>query len=157
MQEYKCISCGKVKMASESSCCSICGYKMFKVPYDRRELLKKEICDFIRHLRVTEIQDTAYTFYREESSDKQQSSQSEAVQMTKEKDDARFPDFDTIQHYVCSATRTEVFSERLNESIRQMGQHLHTTYSRQYKINTTPLKQEIETWDAVLERALKVL
>ena len=157
MQEYKCISCGKVKMASKSSCCSVCGYKMFKAPYDRRELLKEEIRNFIRHLRVTEIQDTAYTFYREESSTKQRSSQSETVQITKEKDDARFPDFDSIQHYICSVTRTEVFTERMNEAIQQISQHLHKTYSRQYKVNAAPLKQEVETWDAVLERALKVL
>ena len=101
MHEYRCISCGKVKMASESSCCSVCGYKMFQTPYDRRELLKQEICYFIGHLRVTEIQEKAYTFYREQSSTKKQASEDELIQITKENDDARFPDFDTIQRYVC--------------------------------------------------------
>ena len=45
----------------------------------------------------------------------------------------------------------------MNEAIQQISQHLHKTYSRQYKVNAAPLKQEVETWDAVLERALKVL
>ena len=157
MHEYRCISCGKVKMASESSCCSVCGYKMFQTPYDRRELLKQEICYFIGHLRVTEIQEKAYTFYREQSSTKKQASEDELIQITKDNDDARFPDFDTIQRYVCSATRTEMFVERLNEAIKQIGQHLHKAYSQQYQANTSPLKQEVETWDTVLGKALRVL
>ena len=97
------------------------------------------------------------TAFLDRSCTKKQASEDELIQITKENDDARFPDFDTIQRYVCSATRTEMFVERMNEAIKQIGQHLHQAYSQQYQANTSPLKQEVEKWDTVLGKALRVL
>ena len=43
MAEYKCISCGEIKESEESCSCPVCGYKMFEIPYERDEVLRKEM------------------------------------------------------------------------------------------------------------------
>ena len=55
MAEFKCISCGAVQESEESCICPVCGYKMLEMPYDKEEVLKQEIRDFIEKLRLTEV------------------------------------------------------------------------------------------------------
>ena len=55
MAEFKCISCGAVKESEKPCSCPICGYKMFETPYERAEIFRKEIKDFIAHLKLSEI------------------------------------------------------------------------------------------------------
>lgn len=46
MELYTCISCGNEK-ESESTCsCPICGYKMLKMPYERKRAVASEIEHF---------------------------------------------------------------------------------------------------------------
>ena len=67
MSEYKCISCGEVRENKKICSCPVCGYRMFETPYDKMVILKQEIKNFIGSLRVTEIEDDALEFYREEN------------------------------------------------------------------------------------------
>ena len=121
MSDFKCISCGEVKTGSKNCSCPVCGYKMFEMPYNRVTLLKREIRSFVCLLRLTEIADESLSCFREEQSEK-----GKAKRINKKQDDERFPDFQTIQHYVCSSTKTEMFYERMIESIQQIQQHLQT-------------------------------
>ena len=78
MAEFKCISCGAVKESDSICSCPECGYRMFEVPYNRKEKLISEIEGFISHLEVSSV-------IREN-----------LVFEGKEKDDKRFPDYDKI-------------------------------------------------------------
>src|SRR5699024_11977391 len=68
---------------------------MYPAPYERREVLLREIRGFVRSLEVREVRRGDLSF------------------PGKEKDDWRFPSFDRIFAYVCGADRK---STRLNSS-----------------------------------------
>ena len=55
MAEYRCISCGAVRESEASCSCPECGYKMYETPYERSEVLKKEIVGFLSRLKISEI------------------------------------------------------------------------------------------------------
>lgn len=152
MSDFKCISCGEVKANSKECSCPVCGYKMFETPYDRATLLKSEIRSFVCRLRLTEIADESLSCFRDEKSEK-----GKAKRLNKKQDDERFPDFQTIQHYVCSSTKTEMFYERMNESIQQIQQHLQMAYVQQYQVDLQNLQSAVEQLDESLVNALDVL
>ena len=64
MEMFKCISCGAEKESEEACSCSVCGYRMFKVPYVRSRILIKEIQNFIGHLKLSDLEDSAVRYYR---------------------------------------------------------------------------------------------
>ena len=64
MAEFKCISCGAIKESEKPCSCPVCGYKMFETPYERAEIFRKEIKDFIAHLKLSEIPDQSFDIYR---------------------------------------------------------------------------------------------
>ena len=72
MKEYKCISCGNLKSSEKPCTCPRCGYKMFTTPFERDEVLKKEIVMFIDGLRVNEIDLSKLEAYREKNKNKAQ-------------------------------------------------------------------------------------
>ena len=148
MSSYKCISCGIVIDSNEPCTCPNCGYKMFEMPYDRKEILRKEIKSFLGALRPSEIQDYHLSYYRKESGNKL---------VYKEDDDGRFPDFKKIQGYVCAANKTEEFCERLNTSVEEIRKYISTEYSQQYTVGTEGLMEEIAELDRILDEAVKVL
>lgn len=152
MSDFKCISCGEVKANSKECSCPVCGYKMFETPYDRATLLKSEIRSFVCRLRLTEIADESLSCFRDEKSEK-----GKEKRLNKKQDDERFPDFQTIQHYVCSSTKTEMFYERMNESIQQIQQHLQMAYVQQYQVDLQNLQSAVEQLDESLVNALDVL
>ena len=43
MKKYQCIACGTVKESKESCTCPVCGYMMFPQPYERSEVMIREI------------------------------------------------------------------------------------------------------------------
>ena len=158
MPEYKCISCGEVKENDTGCSCPVCGYRMFEIPFDREVLLKKEIQNFVCHLRQIEILNDSFEFFREGFSDEElDSGEKELIRITKEKDDERFPTFEMIQRYVCASAKTEVFFERLNNSILQIQNHIRTAYRQQYQVGLEGIKLSIEETDVVLNRALNAL
>ena len=139
MAEYKCISCGEVK-ESESSCsCPMCGYKMFEMPYERKNVLASEIDNFISHLEVT-------TVVRED-----------LIFEGKEKDDARFPDYDKILKYVSSQVRTEGFQNNLLETAEQLKIHFTSQFSKTYPISFENLNGIIKEYEEILIATAEVL
>ena len=139
MAEYKCISCGEIK-ESESPCsCPMCGYKMFEMPYERKNVLTSEIDNFISRLEVT-------TVVRED-----------LIFEGKEKDDARFPDYDKILKYVTSQARTEGFLTNLLETAEQLKLHFTSQFSKTYPISFENLNGIIKEYDEVLIAAAKIL
>lgn len=158
MSEYKCISCGEVRESKKICSCPVCGYRMFETPYDKMVILKQEIKNFIGSLRVAEIEDDALEFYREENTKDANAAETENDDVIlKEDDDERFPDFQTIQRYVYSSAKTEVFCERLDESIHQIRKHLQKTYCQEYKVNLEEIKSSVEALDLVLTKVSAAL
>ena len=139
MAEYQCISCGEIK-ESESPCsCPMCGYKMFEMPYERKNVLASEIDNFISRLEVT-------TVVRED-----------LIFEGKEKDDARFPDYDKILKYVTSQARTEGFLTNLLETAEQLKLHFTSQFSKTYPISFENLNGIIKEYDEVLIAAAEIL
>lgn len=139
MAEYKCISCGEIK-ESESPCsCPMCGYKMFEMPYERKNVLASEIDNFISRLEVT-------TVVRED-----------LIFEGKEKDDARFPDYDKILKYVTSQARTEGFLTNLLETAEQLKLHFTSQFLKTYPISFENLNGIIKEYDEVLIAAAEIL
>ena len=158
MAEYRCISCGAVKESDKSRSCPICGYKMLETPYDKDEVLRREIRDFIGKLRLTEVTEDAFEIFRKVPLDDTKANDDDSEKkdkiIRKSQDDKRFPDYHTIQGYVCAATKTEMFCERLNESVEQIRKHIHTAYFQQYQVSIENLKDTIDGLDEVLKKAL---
>ena len=162
MTEFKCISCGAVKESEKSCSCPVCGYKMLEMPYDKDEAIKREIRDFIGKLRLTEVTGDSFEFFREvpldETDDDDDDDGKKKVKtIWKSQDDKRFPDYNKIQGFVCAATKTEMFCERLNESIEQIRKHIHTSYFQQYQVSLEDLKDTIDGLDEVLQEALSAV
>ncbi len=162
MAEFKCISCGAVKESEKSCSCPVCGYKMLEMPYDKDEALRREIRDFIGRLRLTEVTGDSFEFFREvpldDTDDADDDDGKKKVKtIRKSQDDKRFPDFHTIQGFVCAATKTEMFCERLNESIEQIRKHIHASYFQQYQVSLEDLKDTIDGLDEVLQEALSAV
>ena len=155
---YKCISCGEIRESDKDCSCPVCGYKMFALPYTREEVLKKEIRDFIGNLRLKEIQDEDLNCFRKKTKKSRKNmNEPEHEIVLKSKDDQRFPDFKKIQNYVCASNKTEIFLERLNESIEQIRKHIHSTYRQTYQVSLENIWKKVADFDEVLDKALAVL
>ena len=139
MAEYKCISCGEVKESKSPCSCPMCGYKMFEMPYERKNILVSEIDNFISRLEVT-------TVVRED-----------LIFEGKEKDDARFPDYDKILKYVSSQARTEGFLNNLLETAEQLKLHFTSEFSKTYPVSFENLEGIIKEYDEVLLSAAQIL
>jgi SpoVK/Ycf46/Vps4 family AAA+-type ATPase len=134
--EYKCICCGEVKETDKQCGCPTCGYKMYPTPYDRKEILTGEIKGFIKKLELSEIKNGDLVF------------------VGKAKDDKRFPDFTKIQSYACSSEKTEMFFQRIDQSLEQISEYIHAPFHRQYKVDFMPLKIKVDRYETVLIDAL---
>lgn len=158
MREYKCISCGAVKESDKECSCPVCGYKMFEVPYEKSEVLRKEIRRFVEKLRPTEFKSSYLQFYRLKPTGEKNDSGEDLFQIIfKKQDDERFPDFAKIQGYVCASKKTEVFLERIKESIEEIKKHLHAEYAQDYDVSTEELSLETNALDSVLKEVLSAL
>ena len=141
MSEYKCISCGEIKESKEACSCPVCGYKMFALPYDREEVLKKEIREFVGRLIMKELPKDGLDIFRKvPKKARQDLDEPEFNIIYKDQDDARFPGFIKIQDYVCASSKTEMFCERLNESIEQIRKHIHEPYEQAYQVSCENIK-----------------
>ena len=156
MAQYKCISCGTVK-ESETPCnCSVCGYKMFELPYEKTEILIREIRDFIAHLKLGEISKTDLLYFRKVQK-KDPSDLEDYDIILKQTDDQRFPDYKKIQKYSSKASKTEQFCARLNESIEQVRKHINSPYSQSYEVSLEKISKRMTDLDTVLKEALVAL
>lgn len=157
MSEYRCINCKEVKESKSPCNCSVCGYRMFKVPYDRGELLKKEISDCISKHRLQEIPKKSMIFFRKTPVSKNTDDPSDFKIVLKSEDDNRFPSFEKIQEYVASAAKTETFIERMNESVKQLRKHIHEVFEQEYEIRKEPINAEVNSLDSELYSILSEL
>lgn len=139
MMEYQCISCGEIKESEKRCTCPVCGYSMYALPFDRKELLKSEIIRFLDCLTKERVCLTDLIF------------------KNKEKDENRFPGFEKIQNYVCASKKTEIFYERITKSIEQIQKHLHTPFHSTYHAEFKKLIEKSEVIDKLLMKALQEL
>lgn len=156
--ERKCICCGEVTHSAQPCTCPVCGHRMFQTPYDRTDVLRREIIKFIRHLEITSIDDKTMIFSRQEPNGKRQSDGTEAyVEVFKAQDDLRFPDFRKIQDFVCAAGKTETFFDRLHTTADEIKKHIHSPYAQEYRVSLEPLKAAQQNGDFLLRRVLTEL
>ena len=139
MASFKCISCGEIKESEQICSCPTCGYRMFELPYVRKEILISEIGGFISRLELDNI------------------SRENLVFEGKEKDDKRFPDYDKILKYVSSKDRTEDFFENLLETAAQLKTHFSNEFSKTYPVSFEKLDDMLKQYDEVLIAAAHVL
>ena len=115
MIRFKCVCCGEEKDSEQCCSCPNCGYAMYKMPYERRELLKSEIIRFISIVIRPEI------------------SIDDIVFIGKTKDENRFPNYIKIVNYVFDADKTEAFVKRLNDTADKINKHFHESFAKVYK------------------------
>ena len=97
---------------SEKECsCPNCGYRMFKTPYNRKEIIISEIDRFVSCLETTTV------------------TRDDLIFTDKEKDDNRFPNYDRILKYVSQRERTEDFLYNLLETVEQLKLHYTSGFS----------------------------
>lgn len=139
MSEYKCVSCGEVRESENSCTCPNCGYKMFQLPYDRKDKLREEIEGFISRLEITSV------------------TREDLLFVGKDEDDKRFPDYARIRQYVSGSERTEEFQNRLLETTKQLKLHYTERYSKEYPISFEKLDEMLRQYDAILLPAAQIL
>lgn len=139
MAGYKCINCGEIKESEKICSCPKCGYRMFKLPYERRNKIIEEIKRFISALEMTEVKREDLDFDG------------------KSNDDNRFPDYDKILKYVSSRDRTEDFLNNLLETTEQLKLHFTAEFSKDYPVSFERLENKIASLELTLYNAEKIL
>jgi len=153
MVEFKCICCGEIKEVKDKKdnqdnkekqedlvySCPSCGYKMYKTPYDKREVLIGEIKKFLHCLMIEKIEPSAFEY------------------VGKRKDDGRFPSLDKIQGFICAAEKTEKLSERINHTLDEIKSYLHTPFLKEYKVKSDGLVTRTESLDKILRDSVSDL
>lgn len=153
MAEYKCICCGEIKEVKDKKdnqdnkekqeelvySCPSCGYKMYKTPYDKREVLIGEIEKFLHCLMIEKIEPSSFEY------------------VGKRKDDGRFPSLDKIQGFICAAEKTEKLSERINHTLDEIKSYLHTPFLKEYKVKSDGLVTRTESLDKILGESVSDL
>ena len=112
---------------------------MYKLPYDRKDLLVQEIRGFLKALEVKEIIEEDLIFEGKEKADK------------------RFPDFEKIQKFVAGQEKTEAFLKNLRYSVENIQTHFRTEYADQFKVSFDAIDGIIDVRDQVLLEALSEL
>lgn len=133
---HQCICCGEKKESRSICGCPNCGCRMYPLPYDRKELLRREIREFIRRLELKEIRWEDLTVPE------------------KKKDEARFPDFDRIHSYVRAAGKTEPYFERLSRSLEEIRGHFGKPFQKTYQVDLGRLRERGKRQEEVLGQAL---
>ena len=147
MADYKCISCSNIKSSEKDCSCPVCGYKMFRMPYEKSAILKKEIVSFLDNLRIKKVKVSDLDCFRVENN----------VRINKVEDKDRFPSYNTINAYICAAKKTEKFCERVVECAKKLRDHFDESYYQNYNVSLSRITDEEEKLDKILKEALKEL
>ena len=139
MSEYKCINCFETRHSEQPCFCPICGYKMYRTPFVRIDLLTAEIESFVSHLKVTTVMREDLMF------------------VGKDEDDRRFPDFDQILKYVANRNKTEDFLNNLRETVEQLELHYTSPFSKTYPVSFANLDGVISEYDKLLCLVAQIL
>ena len=105
--------------------------KMFETPYERSDVLKQEIRNFIAQLQLNKLDYKLLDSYRNKPGKRSKDSGNGGEIILKSIDDQHFPSFETIQKYVCSSSKTEIFLERLETSIEEIRKHISDIHESQ--------------------------
>lgn len=136
-QSYRCICCGEEKDIDHACTCQNCGYAMFPLPYDRAEVLREQIKKYARKLTCPSVSVEDLSFSREDGEKR----------VSKKVDDGRFPSYNTIYDYACSATKLEEYIQRLHRILQQIAEHSTTTYQQIYDVHFEKLIEKLKMWD----------
>ena len=139
MREYKCICCSETRQSDQPCFCPTCGYRMFEMPFDRKNVLVSEIKGFVSRLEVT-------TIIREDLEFE-----------GKDKDDFRFPSYDQVLKYVAKRDRTEDFLDNLLETVEQLKLHYTSSFSKMYPVSFKNIDGIIRQYDELLNSAAQIL
>lgn len=139
MAEYKCISCGEIKISEDICSCPICGYRMFETPYNRKALLSSEISRFFSCLQKITATQSDLEF--------------EGI----DTDTFRFPDYDKILNYVSRKDYTEDFLNSLIETVEQLKLHFSSQFSETQSVSFNNINTTIDQHDEVLREAAQLL
>ena len=139
MREYKCICCSETRQSDQPCFCPTCGYRMFEMPFDRKNVLVSEIKGFVSRLEVT-------TIIREDLEFE-----------GKDKDDFRFPSYDQVLKYVAKRDRTEDFLDNLLETVEQLKLHYTSSFSKMYPVSFENIDGIIQQYDELLNSAAQIL
>lgn len=155
---YRCIHCGSEQERKSAGTCPDCGYKMFPAPFDKAEILRREIYDFLQRLVYPELTAQDFCCFRIETAETEKRGQKKEKRIGKAEDDRqRFPGFEKLRGYVCSAKRTEEFRKRLDQTIEELSKYLHTPYSQTYQVDLIAFQNKVAGYDAMLGNALELL
>lgn len=136
---FKCISCGYEEPQEKKCSCPECGYTMFPLPYDRKQTLIEEIRAFVMGNEITTIFDNDFGCSK------------------KEKDEKRFPNFNTIQGYVCQEKQTEQFFANYVNALDNLKNHLHTPFENTYELEHPLFELRLNMQESHLEDILESL
>jgi len=139
MDTYKCIACGEEKQSDKICSCSICGYTMYKTPYDKREVLVSEIKRYIRSYATDPVEIGEVDFPK--------------INMALD----RFPSFGKISSFIRSSEKTETFIDRLNRSCEQVNRFVHEKYENTFVAELIRARFHINTNEDDLEAFFGVL
>ena len=139
MREYKCICCSETRQSDQPCFCPTCGYRMFEMPFDRKNVLISEIKGFVTRLEVT-------TIIREDLEFE-----------GKDKDDLRFPSYDQVLKYVVKRDRTEDFLDNLLKTVEQLKLHYTSSFSKVYPVSFENINGIIQQYDELLISAAQIL
>lgn len=137
MADFKCIGCGEVRDMKKQCGCPVCGYTMYATPYHKSEKLKSEMIRFIE-LVINKVVTVDDIYFK-----------------GKQEDECRFPDYDTILHFVNSSKTTEKFCENLKRSLVKIREHLHTGFQKSYIGNLKNIQEESENREGQLTEIMK--
>lgn len=154
MTEYRCLRCGVIAEHEENKFCPSCGFIMAPVSCGRKQALIQEIRKRIiipEHLKVSAGQ---FTFYR--NIQPKRKADGEKI-VTLAEDQKRFPDFPEIYKYIRSAKKTEIFFERIDNTLEQIGKHIHQPFCEKYRTNFEDLIQKIDLIDQSVQKTCSQL
>ena len=148
LKDYKCINCDETMPSIKACTCPVCGFKMFPLPFDKKEVLSAEILRFFDGFKHFEIDYDLIDYYRfdDEIGEK----------IYKYEDDNRFPSFEKICKYLLSATKTEEFAERVNRTVDNFYNHFTVINSYNYSSDYSDLIKSITKHDDLLLKSAEL-
>lgn len=125
------------KSSNHACTCQNCGYAMFPLPYDRETVLREQIKKFAHKLTYPSVTVEDFSFSREDGEKR----------VSKKVDDGRFPAYETIYDYACSATKLEEYIRRLHRILQQIAEHSATRYQQTYDVHFEKLIAKLNVWN----------
>lgn len=154
MTQYRCLRCGTTAEYEEHKFCPSCGFIMAPVSRSRKQALIQEIRKRIIIPERLKVSAEQLTFYRNIKPNRK--ADGEKI-VTLAEDQKRFPDFSEIYKYIRAAKKTEIFFERIDNTLEQIRKHIHQPFSEKYQTNYENLIQKIDIIDQSVQKTCSQL